>query len=274
MLSNEEGNQLIKNYLKDNKIFSVGRVGSSELLASNSFDSGQEISGGVINMLQNNAGVYGNSIKDFCKEYLEGIKCSDIQVYWAIDGIKSAQNNLFSKYCSDSTIVDSRTVEPFYFNDSWAGELKGKKVLVISPFAESIKTQYENRLLIWPNKLLPEFDLVPYKAVQSIGGIGPHSCWFESLNIMKEEINDLDFDVALLGCGGYGMPLIAHIKNVLNKSAIYVGGGLQILFGIKGRRWDTHPEISSFYNEHWIRPNDNEKPKGMSLMNNEPSTYW
>ena len=146
--------------------------------------------------------------------------------------------------------------------------------MVVSPFAESIKTQYEKRLLIWPNKLLPEFNLIPYKAVQSIGGIGPHSSWFESLNIMKEEISELDFDVALLGCGGYGMPLMSHIKNTLNKSAIYVGGGLQILFGVKGRRWDAHPEISSFYNEHWVRPNDNEKPKGMSLMNNEPSTYW
>ena len=274
MLSNEEGNQLIKKHLIDNKVFAFGRVCSSEVLATNSFDDGREIYSDTISMLQNNAGVYGNSIKDFCREYLEGIKCSDIHVYWAMEGIKLAQNKLFSKYCPNATIVDSRTVEPFYFKDSWANGLKGKKVLVISPFAESIKRQYENRLLIWPNELLPEFDLIPYKAVQSIGGIGPHSSWFESLNVMKEEISKLDFDVVLLGCGGYGMPLISHIKNVLNKSAIYVGGGLQILFGIKGLRWDSHPEISSFYNEHWVRPNDNEKPKGMSRMNNEPSTYW
>ena len=58
MLSNEEGNQLIKKYLSENKIFTVGRVGSSEIIASNSFDGGQEISRGIISMLQNNAGVY------------------------------------------------------------------------------------------------------------------------------------------------------------------------------------------------------------------------
>ena len=49
---------------------------------------------------------------------------------------------------------------------------------------------------------------------------------------------------------------------------------LQIMFGIKGKRWDTHPEISSFYNEHWVRPNDNEKPTTRFSMLNEPDTYW
>ena len=62
--------QIYLDELSENKIFTVGRVGSSEIIASNSFDGGQEISRGIISMLQNNAGVYGNSIEDFCKEYL------------------------------------------------------------------------------------------------------------------------------------------------------------------------------------------------------------
>jgi len=286
MLSNEEGNQLIKKYLKNNTVFAAGRVGSSEILSTYAFDNGKKVSwdgktNSFLPLLQNNAGVYGPCgpqscvcVDDFNREYLEGIKSCDIQVYWAIPSIVEAQDKLFAKYCKDSSIVDNRAVEPFYFEDSWSHALKGKKVLVISPFTESIKSQYNKRLLIWPNGLLPEFELVTYTSVQSLGGVGPHGSWTESLNIMKKDISKLDFDVALLGCGGYGMPLMSHIKEVLGKSSIYVGGGLQIMFGIKGKRWDTHPEISSFYNEHWVRPNDNEKPTTRFSMLNEPDTYW
>ena len=64
---------------------------------------------------------------------------------------------------------------------------------------------------------LPEFTLIPYQSVQSIGGNGgPHSSWAESLQVMKE-ISNLDFDIALLSCGHYGLPLVAHIKeNLIN----------------------------------------------------------
>ena len=286
MLTNEEGNQLIKKYLKNNTVFAAGRVGSSEILSAYSFDNGNKIywdgaTNSVLPLLQHNAGVYGPCgpqscvcVEDFCREYIEGIKSCDIQVYWPMVPIAEAQDKLFTKYCKDANIVDNRSVEPFYFEDSWAHALKGKKVLVISPFTKSIKSQYDKRLSIWPNGLLPEFELVTYTSVQSLGGVGPHGSWTESLNIMKKDISKLDFDVALLGCGGYGLPLMAHIKEVVGKSSVYVGGGLQIMFGIKGKRWDSHPEISSFYNEHWVRPSGNEKPNTRFSMLSEPDTYW
>ena len=81
--------------------------------------------------------------------------------------------------------------------------------------------------------------------------------WFEALEWMKSEIDKVDFDVALLGCGAYGIPLQHYIRS-LGKQSVYVGGGLQILFGIKGKRWDNHPEISSFYNDYWVRADESE----------------
>ena len=51
----------------------------------------------------------------------------------------------------------------------------------------------------------------------------------------------MDFDIALLGCGCYGHPLCDFIRNELNKSAIYIGGGLQLLFGVMGGRWIHSP---------------------------------
>ena len=50
--------------------------------------------------------------------------------------------------------------------------LRGKKVLVIHPFAETIQHQYEQkRTLLFKNPdVLPEFQLETIKAVQSLGG--------------------------------------------------------------------------------------------------------
>lgn len=89
---------------------------------------------------------------------------------------------------------------------------------------------------------------------------------------MKEEISNLNFDIALIGCGAYGLPLGSFIKTKMNKIAIHMGGALQILFGIKGYRWDNHEEISKMYNSFWIRPKDNEKPS--MYQNIEGGCYW
>jgi hypothetical protein len=131
--------------------------------------------------------------------------------------------------------------------------------------------QYEKRNLIWADGKLPDFELITYKPVWTLGGNRPHSSWKESLDFMKSEIAELDFDIALLGCSHYGIPLVSFIKDSLNKSAIYVGGELQILFGIKGSRWDNWERVNKYYNEHWTRSID-EIPTGHNLM--DGGCYW
>lgn len=71
----------------------------------------------------------------------------------------------------------------------------------------------------------------------------------------------LDFDVALLGCGVYGVPLSAYIKR-MGKIAIYTGGGTQAIFGIKGKRWDN----LGIYNEHWVRPFPEDIPETLPII--------
>lgn len=272
ILSNQDGNNLIKNYISNNVSFSVGRVGSPEILSTEKYDKKIPYTDDLIYLLSNNAGVYGNVMDEFSEEYLNSIKYSDIQVFWEIPQIIEAQNYIFKKFFDGKPVVSNRSVEPFYFQNPWSSELRNKKVLVISPFVESIKSQYKNKDLIWENKnILPDFELITYKPIQSIGNTGPHSSWVESLTIMKQDIKNIDFDIAILGCGGYGMPLGSFIKTELKKSSIYIGGGLQIMFGIKGKRWEQH-EISSFFNSYWIYPNDDETPNNHKLI--EGGCYW
>ena len=96
---------------------------------------------------------------------------------------------------------------------------------------------------------------------------------------MKKEILAIDFDVALLGCGAYGFPLAAGIKKA-GRQAVYMGGVLQILFGILGRRWDgsrfggiehMDESLKRYYSDAWIYPLE-QRPADADKVEYGP--YW
>jgi hypothetical protein len=88
---------------------------------------------------------------------------------------------------------------------------------------------------------------------------------------MEEQIGQADFDIAIIGCGAYGFPLAAHVKR-MGKKAVHLGGATQILFGIRGKRWDSLPAIAQLMNEHWVRPHFSEIPPGGDAV--EDGCYW
>ena len=151
--------------------------------------------------------------------------------------------------------------------------MEGKKVVVVHPFKETIEMQYEKRKYLFENPcILPEFELRVVKAVQTIAGQRDErfSEWGEALQYMYDECMKDDFDVAIIGCGAYGMPLASMIKRA-GKTAIHLGGVTQVLFGIKGGRWD-HNELSALYNDYWVRPLPSETPQNANKV--EKGCYW
>lgn len=166
---------------------------------------------------------------------------------------------------------------PFMWQKPWTKYLKGKKVLVVHPFVDSIRYQYEhNRDKLFDNPdVLPEFkELLTVKAVQTISDQQDErfDTWFDALQFMKDEISKLDFDIALIGCGAYGMCLAAHVKR-MGKQAVHLAGWTQMLFGVYGERWiKDQPQYSKYINEYWIRPLESEKPKGAEKVEN--GCYW
>ena len=74
-----------------------------------------------------------------------------------------------------------------------------------------------------------------------------HKDWKETFQRMCSEISKLDFDIALIGCGGYGVPLAGFIYNKLKKQAIQIGGGLQLLFGVMGKKMGKYGNVGNYY---------------------------
>lgn len=186
------------------------------------------------------------------------------------------EENYISSYLSKAIRVPLYTLEPYYFDNPWTPVLEGKKVLVIHPFEDSIKRQHEIGIydnLFVDKRLTPSYELHIIKAVQSIAGNKPSNFenWFDALDWMKKQIDIVDFDIAIIGCGAYGFPLAAYIKQI-GKKAIHLGGAVQNLFGIRSLGSEKDKRFSKIMNSYWIRPSDTETPPNFRLVEN--GLYW
>ena len=135
--------------------------------------------------------------------------------------------------------------------------------------ADSLKNevaiQKEKYSEIWQGAPKPEVLTVRYPFAECYTGEEPKVVWQDRLAQMKEEIAKQDFDFATLGCGAMGLPLCKFIQNELGKGCIYLGGGNQLLFGIKGKRWEEKNFFKELMkNPAWIRPLPNETPEGQT----------
>ena len=289
---NAETNQLISELIKSGKPFMVGRLGSTETrflvnqLLQKSIKS--DLSGiaktlsGDINIIWKKdpifldnlcllSGFFPNDIslaEKFIEFYNQSIKNLDILGVW--NEMEYQVNNIPEQV----KLCKIRELEPWFYENPWSYELKGKKVLLVHPFEESIKYQFLRKDSLYKNpKMLPDFELKTIKAVQTIAGQkSEFETWFDALDSMKEKIRNIDFDIAIIGCGAYGFPLASFIKN-LGKQAIHLGGVTQLLFGIKGKRWEEWEHYTSLRKnngENWIYAN--EIPEDYKKI--EGGCYW
>ena len=207
-------------------------------------------------------------IERFCEVMLADIREIDILGSWLV------AEQYFAGELQRAKRVVLEDLEPFFCERPWTHALAGARVLVVHPFDETIRSQYANRHRVFPDGLLPDFDLQTIRAVQSLAGEPtPFHNWFEALDHMKREIDGREFDVCLIGCGAYGLPLAAHVKRS-GRKAIHLAGSTQLLFGIMGGRWEdyiVYPYMN-LVNEHWVRPSRSETPSNAGAVEN--ACYW
>lgn len=278
LLDLTETQERIRQIILDGKPALIARFGSNEaectakgigirLKIKRKFDNK------ILNLIHLNAGVfpYGKEMAlRFSDISTEAAQQVDLLGWWS----SFMQDYLALEVCKKDIILTKLAfLEPYYSDTPWTLALQGKKVLVVHPFKETIEKQYAKRKLLFKDPdMLPEFDLKVIKAVQTIAGEKDSRFhdWEEALNYMYDEVMQHDFDVAIIGCGAYGMPLAAKIKKG-GKIAIHLGGATQLLFGIKGARWDNTLG-KKLYNEHWTRPLDTETPFAAKKIEN--ACYW
>lgn len=278
LLTANEINSIIFDGLCSNVPFMAGRFGSIELLVTGKKKLGVNYNeNACLNELCNNAGFFPNEPKllnEFSKLMQDSMAICDVQGVWYLPFEDYFLKNGIPNY---TQITEGRYLEPWFSTTPWTRALEEKKVLVIHPFAQSIKYQYDNcRDKLFPTRdLLPEFDLLTMKAVQTIAGQKDDrfNTWFDALEYIYEEAMKMNFDIAILGCGAYGYPLAAKIKKA-GKKAVHMGGVTQAMFGIKGKRWeeDSVSIVRDLYNENWIRPSKAEAPQQKNKV--EGGCYW
>ena len=295
----EKASQVILKLLTNEQPCMIARFGSTELNAISNYKGIKEYHNDIIGFIKGSSpqwwwnskgleeifscsGFFPATIENvsiFAKMMIDIMPQVDILGSWR------PQELLFQKELRNSQFITLRLLEPFWSKNPWTKALANQKVLVIHPFAETILNQYKKRELLFTNPdILPLFkELHIIKAVQSLGGDDKRfNNWFDALEWMKYKMNQIDYDICLIGCGAYGFPLAAHAKKQ-GKKAIHLGGSLQLLFGIKGRRWEDpyygvrewgipYGRYSSLINEYWVRPD--EKERSQNAMQVEGGCYW
>lgn len=263
---------IIKISLEKQIPLAIAKIGCNELNFLYTMESGQHREPFTFNITRQ-AGAYPDNYEYlifFMREYYISF-LKDIDIFAKMEQNKDYEEKFIKTPFNKN--IKLRSLEPFYFKTNrWTDLLKDKKVLVISPFSDSIKKQYKKKELIH-NNLLPNFELIClnfplsyYLQHESLRNSYPENS-SKLLELFKNKINEIDFDIALIGTGIYSLPLAVHCKNK-GKIGIHLGGGTQILFGVKGGRWNK----ANYINEHWVSPSKEEIPFYSKYC--EDSCYW
>ncbi len=154
----------------------------------------------------------------------------------------------------------------------WTRALEGRRVLVVHPFEDTIKRQYRKRKKIsGVSEMLPHFHLQTLRPPVTFAGEPSDMLWREHFEEVAKTVATKEFDIAIIGAGSYGLPLAHEIKKS-GRQAIHLGGSLQLLFGIAGKRWEGISPFDVFIDETWVKPTPAETPKGHNTV--EGGAYW
>jgi len=221
-----------------------------------------------------------NNLGNFSKIYIQALKNSDCLAEWPssvqpnIDFISNLLDNKIKRislsvldilYCADH--IENKNL--------WIQNLKDKSVLIVHPFSKSFKNQMSRIETVHKNFTLPNFKGIFYAPPQSNGLKMSPKNYVKQLQICEDEIQTLSakhkFDFALIAAGGYGLPLASFLKNI-GISSIYVGGALQLYFGVSGSRWKNRENLNRYKTDKWLDHPLESPPFGSFLI--EKKTYW
>jgi hypothetical protein len=157
--------------------------------------------------------------------------------------------------------------------------LRNKRVLIICPFAEVLKERATQEIYegVWSeigkhwfypqNVEALEFPYGFAKATQN-----KYATVLDLYDEITEEIQKRDFDIALIGAAGLAIPIASYVKS-MGKVGLDLGGHLQIIFGVLGKRWRSKGNWRErYFNKWWIDMPARYKPQETDVC--DAGAFW
>lgn len=278
----EQDNQFIKKIIESGKPFFIGRIAGIELKIAYSIQHRRPIDMvNEIEELENNAGIHIEDLGSLYR-YADALltsydHCTAIAEWektGAVFAITGDGQQLISERTPHIPKIIAQSLEPYYVNDSWMPALRGKRILIIHPFAKTIQKQLPNLSKMFPDKMwFPECTIRCLAPPLTLAQNHQNKDWKTHLDAFLESLSlEKDIDVALVAAGGYGMLISDYLYTTMNTSVMYIGGALQLFFGIIGKRWFTNKDILKLMNDDWVRPDSEDKPANFTKV--EKGCYW
>jgi len=179
----------------------------------------------------------------------------------------------FKDFMLELNVKQSHSSEIFF------STIKNKKILIISPFAELFKIQYESGNCHKIHNNFPTIDKIYYYTnIYTFFNKGPHNNILETINFIYNDINNTilnDYDLVIISAGAYSNILAIKFYEK-NKDVYTLGAELQNFFGIlngRTKEWFQKNNIKIKHEEFWITSiPDKYKPK--DYMKIENGCYW
>lgn len=281
----DENAKLICDLFKSEKPFLIGRNGTIEFEVISRYYFQKEIYDNQKQKLELHAGIFPqNTIDAYCFQYMRALTNADVMAEGWYEPMKATEEAIMDNINKKRKKILLRNLEPYYVKPHlrWTQYLKGKRVAIINSFANTCEEQTYMPNAIWGEEsesLLPKSTVwIPiktyYPPVLAKGNAG----WPSYINSWEDAVDDIvnrvleeNIQVAIIGCGGIGMIVGSELKNK-GIQCIVMGGATQLLFGIRGKRWDNHEVIHKFFNDAWVYPPDSCKPNGYKYI--EGGCYW
>jgi len=284
LLSEDQLHEQVANAIRSGGPFLLGRPGSFESKLVNEYLDGRQhliqprdYEAKTWQRIESSGGFPlrdADEIDRFASDYLYAVMQSDIVAVWSRGIIGSAelvrQRASFVELGNiDPLAAVSRGISP------WTQALQGRHVLIVHPFRDSILSQHARRAQVPViQRLVPECTIDVVVPPQTYAGFQQDQSlgWSEHLQRTREQVAERDFDVAIIGAGPYGLPISAFVKQ-LGRPAIHLGGATQLLFAIRGGRWEQRALYASMMDDTWVRPLPHETPP-MAATFEQGNPYW
>lgn len=286
--------QILQNHIfkkmRANEKFFIGRLSGNECNLAGRILSNLSLDDSLLYNMLNGAGILFTNkfdIKKYCTLYTKSVmNCTSLGI-WSGNMYYQAKSfyDFVQKVSSDKEYICAQALEPYYFMDEKEYKFyeifENKRVLIVTSHSETTKQQLKKENIFHKSIFHTSTKYYVYKGVQQNGGNNDSNSWDHHFNIMKNDLKNIkqnifDFDIALVSCGGFGMILCDFLYSELNTSTMYIGGAMQLYFGIMGNRWRNNQNILKHKNDNWSDVLEVDKIE--SLIKNpqlcENSCYW